>query len=101
MAKAPTKTTKRKAAPKKATTTRAKTSAVASQARSFKLEKNPDFFTFQPTIQTFYWLIIGVLVIGLTIWVYMLQQQITQIYDSIEINNLQEEIITVKPKVQP
>lgn len=89
--KTPVKKPSRPAAkPKKAAISKA-----VAVHRSFRRSDNPEFFSFQPTVQTAYWLILGVIIIGLTVWVYRLQQQITDIYDTIEINNAQDDTSAV------
>ena len=50
--------------------------------------KEPDFFTFSPSIQTLYWIIIGILVIGLNIWVMNLNNKVQSIYDKIDENSI-------------
>lgn len=71
------------AAPKKRTS---RNKAKVAALRSFHPAYGQDnFFSLQPTIQTFYWIIIGVLVVGLAAWTFALQMQITQIYDSIDL----------------
>ena len=91
---APKKTTAKKATVKKApskptTKTRVKrVSASAPQVQSFKpapLEE--PFFTFRITHQTFYWLILAVIVLMLGLWVININDQVQQIYDQIDAVN--------------
>ena len=65
---------KKVAAPKKAATKPADTA-------------QSNFMTFTPTIQTFYWVIIGVMCISFTLWITKLQSDINAIYDSIDATN--------------
>lgn len=59
--------------------------AVHKGYRSFKKASRAEpFFTFQFTQQTVYWLILGVLVIGLGAWVMTLNMKVQAIYDQIE-----------------
>jgi diketogulonate reductase-like aldo/keto reductase len=71
--------------PKKPATKRSPKKAVHKGYRSFKkAERTEPFFTFQFTQQTLYWLILGVLVIGLGVWVMALNMKVQAIYDQIE-----------------
>lgn len=94
----PTKNTKRVTKPRTSKTIKTTKRVAASETanyESFKLAANPkDFFTFQPTIQTVYWLIIGGLVIALAAWALTLQLQILAIYDQVDSNT--EDITTIK-----
>lgn len=75
--------TTRKTAPKKATTAKQK----AAQLVSFRPTKEQaPFMSFNFTIQSFYWLILSVLVLALGAWVMYLNVQIQEIYDQVELN---------------
>ena len=53
--------------------------------RSFKKARRAEpFFTFEFTQQTVYWLILGLLVIGLGAWVMTLNMKVQAIYDQVE-----------------
>lgn len=45
------------------------------------------FFTFRPTMQTIYWLILGALVLTLGFWVIHLNTQVQEIYNQIDANS--------------
>lgn len=96
---ASTKTTRSKKAPTttKKRVTRSKTKATT--VKSFRPAKaQSNFFVFQPSIQTVYWLIIGVLVVALAAWTLSLQIQITEIYDSIDATSHVEVPVTTEKK---
>lgn len=62
----------------------AATHAAASEVRSFKLCSEPKpFMTPSLSVQTFYWIVIGVLVLLLATWAITLTVQIQAIYDNI------------------
>ena len=84
-------TAPKKAAAKKTTTKR----VVASSKKAPKAVKSlvprlesesPEakFLSFNPTIQTLYWVVIGVICICFTLWIAKLQSDINAIYDSID-----------------
>jgi uncharacterized protein HemX len=75
-----------KAAPKTASKSTAKTQPVVAE-QSFRLasEKVP-FMTFNFTIQSAYWLVLSVIILGLGAWVMYLNVQIQNIYDQIDLN---------------
>lgn len=92
-------TTKKKPAVKK-TTVKAKTSAVAHKPAKKKHSSSPStelrsfapatestpFFTFKPSIQTVYWLILGVMVLSLGAWVININARVQNIYNQIDAN---------------
>ena len=62
--------------------------------RSFRVAPNDrPFMSFQVTDQTVYWAIIGVLVLALGIWVVYLQVRINEIYDLVDTNTYQLELL--------
>lgn len=63
----------------KQTKTTVRTSKKAAQKR--------EFMSFTPTLETLYWLVLGVIIIIFTIWIMNLQANIQNIYDQININN--------------
>jgi len=69
------------ARPKKATSKKQAHKGYKSFKKSERVEP---FFTFRFTQQTLYWLILGLLVIGLGIWVMTLNMKVQAIYDQIE-----------------
>lgn len=84
------KPTAKKTPIKKATAPRATKSTqkkVAKQpaVQSFKIVDNPErFMTLRISRQTIYWIIFGVAVIALALWVANLQRNINELYDQIE-----------------
>lgn len=73
---------------KKKTTKKAAPSVKSSTKKT--AAKKSTFFTLSPTIETFYWFILGAIVIALTIWVATLNMRIQNIYNQIEQNNAQD-----------
>lgn len=86
-AKPTTKTVKKAPAKKKTTTRATSTKKAQPQYRSLHVS-SPDrpFLSFNVTRQTFYWLIILALVLGLGGWVISLQIKINDLYNKIEEN---------------
>ena len=99
-------TTKNKPAVKKtvpktkptATQRTTKKSVKKSEPSSFKQssEATP-FMTFKPTIQTVYWLILGIVVIALGAWVMYLNGKVQDIYDQIDMNTTMLDTVIEKP----
>lgn len=85
------KTTKKPAtsatAKVKKPTTHKKTATKAVKAtdvRSFRLSREPQaFMTTTPSIQSLYWLIIGVLALVFVAWALYLTAQVQAIYDTV------------------
>ncbi len=70
--------------------TKKKTSSAkkTTEPRSFRVSQpTGPFFSMQTSQQTVYWLILGVLVLGLGIWVTYLSMQVQQVYDRIDAIN--------------
>jgi len=85
-----TKPTKRSTKPRARTAAKPRKAAVkkSAQLQSFKLATDtPRFMSFQPTVQTLYWLIIGALVVALAAWALSLQLQILSVYNQIDSNS--------------
>lgn len=75
------------AKPVSKTTVRTKKAAVP-EMRSFRAASvNEPFFTFRVSHQTFYWLILAVIVVGLAAWVMSISIQVQHIYDEIDATN--------------
>lgn len=56
--------------------------------KSFRPARRAEpFFTFRITHQTFYWLLLAVLVIGLCVWVTIISARVQNIYDQIDATN--------------
>lgn len=77
-----TKTTRRKAPVKKTAVTARRSPA-----------KKSTFLTMTPTVETVYWIILGVVVILLAIWVLNLTAKINNIYDQIDVQNASNAVI--------
>lgn len=63
----------------------------AAAPRSFKRSKpQQPFMSLNITVQTFYWLILAILVIGLALWVVTLHNQVQDVYDEVNRSHLYE-----------
>lgn len=83
-------TVKKKTAAK-ATTPRKSSKRLAM--RSFKRSPEPTpFLTFKTTHQTVYWLIIGMFVLGIGIWMTSLSIRVQDIYDDAERHSIPVEV---------
>lgn len=75
----------------KKTTTRKKTVAASVKAPgtvSFRLcDEQQPFMTTKPSIQSLYWLIIGVLALVFVAWAMVLTAQVQAIYDTIIVSD--------------
>jgi hypothetical protein len=79
---------KRAAAKQVSKTTVRTKKAVAPEMRSFRAARTSEpFFTFRITHQTFYWLILAVIVVGLAAWVTSISIKVQHIYDQIDATN--------------
>lgn len=79
------KTTKRKPAASTAARKKTVSRKKVQPMRSLHVAKDDsDFISLRFTRQTLYWLIISVAVLGLGIWVAVLNYQIQSIYDKID-----------------
>jgi hypothetical protein len=59
----------------------------AQSAQSFRLAPNTaNFFSFRPSIQTVYWLVLSGVVLALGVWVILLSARVQSIYDQIDAN---------------
>lgn len=90
-------TTSRTTAAKKPTAHK-KTVAKAAKApvvRSFRLCPEPQpFMSTSPTVQSIYWLIIGVLVLVFVAWAMALTAQVQAIYDTVMVSETSSYTIT-------
>ena len=77
-----------KTSTKKNTAVRKSTSKNRSaQMQSFRVaSERQKFMSFNLTIQTFYWVVLGVIVIMFTAWIMKLQADVNSIYDQIDLN---------------
>lgn len=82
---------------KKKPTTKSNTKKISkAPIRSFTIsDDRPPFMTFRITQQTFYWVVIGALILALGIWVLTLTIKLQQVYD--EIDMLQQQDTTLTP----
>jgi cell division protein FtsL len=84
--------TKKRKAPSKAKATRpAVKKRVASSAQD-------SFWKIEFNVNTFYWIIIGVMVVGIAMWTYDTNQRINKMYDTVDQNNAVDE---VTPRIKP
>ncbi|HEU0266007.1 MAG TPA: hypothetical protein VFQ70_00065, partial [Candidatus Saccharimonadaceae bacterium] len=56
------------------------------------------FLTVRPSIETIYWIVLGVVVIALVAWVLRLTTQIDNLYNQVEINDASSNVMTPAPK---
>ena len=69
-------------------TTRKPKATTQSPVKSFRVAKPATpFFHFDFTIQTVYWIILGILFISLALWVASLNMKIQDLYDQIDETN--------------
>ena len=86
--------TKKKSTAKKTTASKARSKK--SDLKSFKLARSPSpFLTIAITRQTLYWGIIAVAVLVLGLWIIHLQNKVNEIYDAIDLNNIETSISPV------
>lgn len=77
-----TKKSTKKSAAKKSTAKKA-----SSKVSLISLQREQqDFMSFNITIQTVYWLILGAIVILFTMWILQVQADIEEIYNQIDAN---------------
>lgn len=76
--------------PTRAASARAK--QTTTTVKNKKTAKKREFMSFTPTLETLYWLVLGVIIIVFTIWIMDLQANIQGIYDQININNADSSI---------
>jgi len=75
---------------------KASSSNSGAEPRSFQVSPPMGpFFSMQTSQQTTYWLILGILVLGLGIWVTYLSMQVQQIYDRIDALNADSSVVTM------
>lgn len=83
--------------PARAASARAK--QTKTTVKNKKATQKREFMSFTPTLETLYWLVLGVIIIIFTIWIMNLQANIQNIYDQININNADSSLnIPVHPK---
>lgn len=84
------KTTAKRAPARSRSTTSVRRKA-APTARSFRRSKpEQPFVSYVITAQTFYWVILGAIVIGLALWVLTIHNRVQDIYDDIDRNQALE-----------
>lgn len=93
MSKSTTPTKQR--APKRPAAKKTKVSVKKTQSlQSFRLSpQTTPFMSFKPSIQTVYWLILSLSVLGLGLWVINLSLQVQALYDRIDAT--QDQAITM------
>lgn len=70
---------------KKKPTAKSNTKKAAANRSFVVASERPPFFAFRITHQTFYWVVLGALILALGVWVLTLTVKIQQIYDDIDI----------------
>jgi len=83
---ATSKTSKKRTTTKASTAKRTKAKRSAAKPFALQTEERP-FMSFQPTVQSLYWIILGIVVIAFTVWIMKLQSDIQAIYDNIDMNS--------------
>lgn len=63
------------------------TAAKKPKMETLKVYKNPDFMKPKVSEQTVYWLIIGLAVMMLGLWMLKVQREVMDIYDQIDLNS--------------
>lgn len=90
----PTKKSVKKPAHKKAASHKAKHRPLVS----FRIDnETTPFLTFRLTRQSLYWFIFSVAILGLGIWVLLLNIKIVQIYDQIQMNDAVTDSLMAEP----
>jgi len=86
-------------ATKKATPAKKKSAPAAQKAKrapkyvSFRLSKSDKpFISFELTVQTFYWAVIGLIVLALGVYVTVLQIRINALYDQVDTGDMRTQI---------
>ncbi len=97
--KAKTKTTTAKKVTKKPAVA-AKKAAPKKRAVSTATAK-PQFFQIRITDQSLYWLIFGAVAILFAMWIYTLDGRVRDLYDQIDIDTYNTEVLDVQPEEQP
>lgn len=83
---APKKTPAKKSVARKSNAKSTKYSASALRSYVALRKEESDFFTFRVTRETFYWIVLGVVVVAFTMWIMKLQSDINAIYDQIDVS---------------
>jgi len=86
--------TKAKRAPSKATKTTTRAKSTAPKRAAAKTTSSSTFFTFRATHETVYWLILGVVVVLMAVWVLSLTIRVQNLYDQMEINSASDVVHT-------
>ena len=73
--------------------------ATSGQVRSFRPAKpEQPFLTVQPSIQTLYWLVLAVFVVGLGVWVAGINVKVQSLYDQIDSQNAEASSLVIPVK---
>ena len=86
-------------ATKKKTLTRKAAKPAVKKNVALKSSRS-DFWKVDFTVNTVYWLIIGLAVIATAVWTYNTNEQITAIYDSIDQTSISDDDVT-SPTARP
>lgn len=83
------KTTSKKAPTKKTTTVRMSKAKRTAKPNLIGLQaEDQPFMTFRASKETFYWIVLGLVVILFAAWIMHLQADIQSIYDNIDSNTM-------------
>ena len=75
----------------------AKKTAAAASPQSFRVTRaQKPFMTLAFTRESVYWLILGVVVILFTLWIMKIQNDISYLYDQIEMNSALSETVDLE-----
>lgn len=80
----------KKTAPKKQTAHASRSTNRKSHKKSVARPRYTNFWSINPTINTVYWLIIGVCAVVFIVWILVLTARIQAIYDDIDHTNNQQ-----------
>lgn len=77
----------------------AKKASSKKELHSFKVAPNPKpFMRFKVTDQTIYWVLIGAFILALGAWVVYLQVKINEIYDQVDTNSYEIDMLPTTVK---
>lgn len=100
MATAKKTTTKKATVKKKPAARKAPVKKSTSVTTRSSSAKGSTFLTMTPTIETVYWIVLGVVVILLAIWVLTLTAKINDIYNQIDVQNAENSVLTPSSDVK-
>lgn len=87
----------KRAPAKSRSSTNVRRKAAPTALQSFRRSQpEQPFMSTSVTVQTFYWVILGALVVGLAMWTLTLHNQIQDIYDEIDRNQAAEQQLDIR-----